>query len=333
MHPPTFTRLFLAGIVLCAGLQAQNRELLGEYRLGILGREAGNAIYQAVHSGAEDAARELAERLSIDIEILERTPVKNLPRAQMEALSRLFVEEVDGVALSPADGALLRPLLETMQGQGVEVVLFESAIDGFQPRTAFPADETEAGRLAGLAAKQAMPSGGRAAILIAADKTPALQARLDGVRSTLGFRRIYGIIECDPDYASAVAAIKAATEADADDLIAGWVFLDDWPLRGAPSLPWDEGEGACAAIGVSPSALLHLERGYVDALVVHAYYEWGYRSVEALIEAVHQPPVAADTASDARESGRAYARDIRRPRVIDWRNRDAYSEAWKGWMQ
>ncbi len=307
---------------------AQNREVLGEYRIGLVGRGLGEPYYQAVHAGARAAARDLAEEYSIDIELLLRTPVETSAQAQLEEVSRLFVEDADGLAVSPVDGALLRPLLDTLRGQGVEVALFEGGIEDFQPLAFYPAYEERAGRLAALAVAAELPRGGRVAILAPQEADANMLARLEGVRAVLGYRRIYGLVKSEPDYASALAAMNQALEDDGEDLIAAWIFLADWPLRGPPALPWEPGRGICTAIGASPTALKHLEEGHINALVVHPYYEWGYRSIEALVERLHEAPVP-----DAQGENTPPPPNTGGPRVIDWTNRAEYEDAWRVWMR
>ena len=324
MMPATrlLRRLLLCCLFLSSTVaRAQNQEVLGEYRIGIIGRDGSDAVYHAFHKGASDAARDLAVNDSIDIELFDRTPQSPDPEAQIEAVSQLFVEEADGIVISPVDPAALQPVLTFVSGQGVEVVLFEATVEDFNPLASFPADETEAGRLAGLAALKEMPRSGRAAILIDRNADANMRARLDGIRSSLGYRRIYGIVECEPDYNSAIEAIQQATEADVNDLIGGWIFLDDWPLLGLPALPWKPGKGDCVAIQSSPSTLMYLEREYIDALIVHPYYEWGYESVKTLIDKLHK-------GTDPEE-----AVILLPPQTIDWRNIDTYRANWTAWMK
>ena len=57
-------------LIWCNALEAQNRELLGEYKIGIVGRDQEDPIYQAAREGAEAAALKLNEKYSIDIELV-----------------------------------------------------------------------------------------------------------------------------------------------------------------------------------------------------------------------------------------------------------------------
>jgi len=215
----------------------QNREVLAEYKVGVVGRDKEDAIYQAAHLGAIDAARELSLKYSIDVEVLVMTPDTTRGDSQAGSLGRLFVEDADALILSPSDPEQVRPAVEFAQRQGQAIIFFEQALEGIDPLVSVVADEKEAGRLAAKAILPELPTGGRVAILTAKDPGPELEARLEGVRETLGYRRIYGVVKTEPDYRAAIQALRQAESDDRNHLIKGWIFLDDWPLLGMPALP------------------------------------------------------------------------------------------------
>lgn len=325
LSPSVHLRLHLLNLLslwlLLSPLQAQNREILAEFKIGIIGKNQEAAIYQAAHLGAMDAARELSEKYSIDVELLIATPNPTQNESQPTSLAELFVGDADGFLISPRADEAIAANIRFAQSQNQEVVFFESELPDAQPLAAILADEVAAGRLAGEAMLPLLPTKARVAILTAEKPTPQLEQRLQGLRTALGYRRIQKIITTDPDYQSAIRAIRAAEAADHDKLIFGWVFLEDWPLQGMPALPWKPGKKPVVAIQSSPSAFIYSDQGYLNALVVHPYYEWGYLGVQALVEKLYlgQRP----------ESSRI----LTSPRLVDWRNFEAYRENWKVWFK
>jgi ribose transport system substrate-binding protein len=314
--------LIAPALLLCTLVaHAQNRELLGEYRIGIVGRDHGDAIYQATHLGAQDAARELSEQYSIDVELLVYTPNVERGGSQPASLASLFIEDADGFIISPAEPEIIRSSIEFALEQEQEVVFFENQIDGVQPLAAYIADEVAAGRLAAEALLTTLPTKGRVAILINDNPSLGMQDRLAGARATLGYRRIEKVVGCAPDYQSAIETIRATQEADHNNLIKGWLFLGDWPLLGMPALPWKPGELPCVAIQSSPSAFMYIDQGYVSALIVHPYYDWGKLSMTALVNKLHKQKTPKER--------------IQRnaPRIVDWRNIESYRESWKAWLK
>jgi len=316
-------QLAIIAVAALAGLtaHAQNREILGEYRIGVVGCNQSDAIYQATQRGAQDAARALNEQHSIDVEVLSLTPSLEQGDSQTAALAELFIENADGFLISPAEPENIRPAIEFAQQQGQEVVFFEHQIEGIHPLSAMVADEVKAGRLAAQAILNKLPTKGRVAILINHAPDSRMRDRLEGARTVLGHRRIQKIVHCAPNYPAAIATIRATQIADRNHLIKGWLFLGDWPLLGMPALPWKAGALACVAVQSSPSAFMYIDQGYVSALVVHPYYNWGYSSATALINKLHK-----DIAPEAPTT-------ISSPRLVDRRNIDTYREDWKAWLK
>lgn len=319
--PKTFASSLLLSAVLLQLASAQNREILGEYKIGIIGRDQADTIYQAAHLGAKDAARELSERYSIDVELLIATPEYSQGGSQPTSLAELFVEDADGFIISPGSSEVVAESINFAMQEGQQVIFFESELKGVEPMMALLADEAQAGRLAGKAILRKLPTKGRVAILTSTDPTPQLEQRLEGVRAALGYRRIEKVVATKPDYHSAIKTIAQAQEDDRNDQIKGWIFLEDWPMLGMPALPWRADRMPVVAIQSSPSAFIYTEKGYIDALVVHPYYEWGYKSVVAMVEKLHNKKTPEQP------------RILTEPRVVDWRNLEAYRKDWQNWFK
>lgn len=319
-HPISY---FCAALMLSltVSLPAQNREILGEFKIGIVGRDQEEAIYQAAHLGAQDAARELSEQYSIDVELLVATPNPTQGENQPTSVTELLIGDADGFIISPNEQAIVASTIRFAQEHNQEVVFFESDLPEADSLAAILADEVAAGRLAGKAILRELPTGARIAILTRTNPTPQLEQRLAGLRSALGYRRIETVVATVPNYRDAIRTIRETEEADRNGRISGWVFLEDWPLKGMPALPWKPEEKPVVAIQSSPSAFIYSDEGYLDALVVHDYYEWGHRGVQILVEQLYL--------------GKApEARQIRtEPQLIDWRNFEDYRENWKVWFK
>jgi len=316
-----FCQLFLISVFACQIAGAQNREVIGEYKIGIIGRDKEDTIYQAAHLGAIDAARELSEQYSIDVELLIATPESAQGSSQPGSLAEMFIEDADGFIISPNSKKAVVSSIRFALEQEKEIVFFERELPEMKPLASVIADEDAAGRLAAKAMLDHLPTKARVAILTSKEPTPQLKARLEGVRAVLGYKRIEKIIQTEPDYHSAIETISQAQAADRNDQIKGWIFLEDWPLLGMPALPWKPGKIPVVAIQSSPSAFIYTEQGYLKALVVHPYYEWGYQSVRTMVEKLHNgiSPAAATIQTS--------------PKLVDWRNIDAYREDWKTWFK
>lgn len=308
-------------MAISACASGQNRELLGEYVLGIIGQDRNDRIYQVVHEGAKAAVRELIKKYSIDIDLLELTPDKIRGETQTSSLAELFIKDAEGLIISPENNDSVRASVDFVFRQGCEVVYFETQFSEPVPLTAIPADEVEAGRLAGKEILRRLPSRGRVAILTEKEPKPKFVQRLKGLREVLGYRRIQSIVRCAPNYNSAIEVIHKTEDSDLKNQIKGWVFLGNWPLTGPLQLPWDPERKPLVAIGSTPSAFVYFEQEYLDALIVHPYYEWGYRSIEAMVERLH----------NGRHPDEAVIKTI--PRVVDLQNVQKHREDWLKWLK
>ncbi len=318
--PIRFVPLLLAVFSLAGGLVAQNRELLGELKIGMIGRDLSDPAYQAAHKGALDAAQVLGKRYSIDVEVRVLTPKLADGQTQSSALGQLLIEGADGLAISPEVDKEVDESIRFAVEEGQKVVVFESLRPMDSALAQVVADERAAGRQAGEAILPRLPTRGRVAVLTSTNPTEAEKARLDGLRNALGYKRIERIVSCEPDYKSAIEAIRQAEEEDRNHLIKGWVFIDDWPLRGTPALPWAPGKLPCVAIQSTPAAFIYLDSGYLSAFIAHPFYEWGYRSIETLVQTLFldRPPEEPNL--------------VLGTRVINWDNAEQYRREWQEWI-
>lgn len=299
----------------------QNQEILAEYKIGLIGQDQGNIIYQAANLGAQDAALELSKKYSIDVELVVATPNRSKGSTQVDALAELHLADADGYLMSPTSEAIVKNFVQAAIQEGKAVVFFENQLEGVSPLITILADEKKAGSLAAEAILKKLSASSRVAILTSTNPSPQLKLRMEGARATLGYQRIEKIVTTKPDYHSAIQAIIKAEEEDRNDQIDGWLFLEDWPLTGMPALPWKPGRMPVVTIQSSPSAFIYADMGYIEALVTYPYYEWGYQGVSAIVEKIRRNKTPQKPTR------------MTQPRLVDWRNLDAFRDDWQKWLQ
>jgi ribose transport system substrate-binding protein len=69
--------------------------------------------------------------------------------------------------------------------------------------------------------------------------------------------------------------------------ISGWAMVGGWPLFTDNALRWQPGAIKCVSVDALPQQLGYLRNGKVQMLLAQQVYEWGYRSVEHLINKIH----------------------------------------------
>ncbi len=270
--------------------KAQNLEILGEYSLGVLGEGPRDFTDTAVYAGAFDAAEALSLKYTIRLNIVSLTPLAGTI-AESEANLRSLLTETpfDGLAVSPPSEKpeWFARTLRALSEKGTQLTTFQRQLSAPTEHISFPADNHAAGYLAANETLKRLPRRGTIAILAGNHSEDAvLAARLEGAVAALG-RAPHTVISCAPDFNSALEAVREAHRADRDRRIRGWIFLDDWPLRGQGDLPWQGRDLTAVAIEASPASLPYLRNGQLAGVVMQPAYAWGYASVVELVYALH----------------------------------------------
>lgn len=321
-HPKSHKfRHLLSALILCTSLCAQNLEVLNEFKIGLVGKDQADPSYQATLKGAKDAALKFSKENSIDVEVVMLTPKRAEGEDQITALGELFIAEADGLIVSPTNAEYLLPSIQFAMEQNQEIVLIENGIENAQPLATLLCDEKEAGRQAAKALMPMLTSLGRVAILMNENPTQSELERLSGIRATLGYRRIETIIETPANYADTLQSIAKTMQSESGDAIEAWIFLNGAPFTGMPNFPWEPGRVHVVAIESSPSTLIYIDHDYLEATVTHPFYDWGYQSIELLVQKLHFGTIPEK-------------KTILTPTtVIDWSNLEDYRSQWSQWLQ
>jgi ribose transport system substrate-binding protein len=102
--------------------------------------------------------------------------------------------------------------------------------------------------------------------------------------------------------------------------ITGWVFVGGWPLFTDNALKWQPGTVKCVSVDALPAQLQYIRSGHVQILLAQQVYQWGYRSVELLIEKIH---LKKDPASP---------KEISELIPVTKENVDAFAKNWEKWL-
>jgi ribose transport system substrate-binding protein len=112
--------------------------------IAVIPKGTSHEFWKSVHAGAAKAADEL------DIDIIWKGPAKENDRAgQVAVVEDAIVRGVDAIVLAPLDDTALVPVAKDAAGQGIPVVVFDSALK-WDGKAAFVAtDNLNGGRLGG----------------------------------------------------------------------------------------------------------------------------------------------------------------------------------------
>jgi ribose transport system substrate-binding protein len=309
--------LLLLGAALAAGAPAADRAIT----IGLVAKAQSNPVFQAARAGAEAAARELGAKDHLDIKIDWRTPNEEDAQKQAEAIEQLVLAGADGIAVSCSDANKLTDAINAAVEQGVPVATFDSDAPASKRFVTYGIDDFKCGQQVMAELAKAMNGKGVVAILAGNPNAPNLQRRVAGVLDVAkGFPGIAvrGTFYHKETPQDAAARVEQVMEANPD--LTGWAFIGGWPLFTDHALKWAPGTIQCVSVDALPACLAYVRSGQVSVLLGQRCYDWGYRSVEHLIDKIvyKQDPPAV--------------RDVSALDPVTAANVDAYAQHWATWL-
>src|SRR5437867_2532420 len=287
------------GIALLVGLSAATAaQPKKSYTLGLVAKSQNNRVFQAARVGAEQAAKDLGAKHGTSIKIDWRTPNEEDAQKQAEAIEQLVLAGADGIAVSCSDANKLTDAINSAVKNGVPVATFDSDAPASKRFVTFGIDDLKCGEQVMDELAKIMDGKGIVAILAGNQNAPNLQKRVQGVKNAakkypgIKIRETYYHKETPQD---AAAKVEQVMQSNPD--INGWAMVGGWPLFTDNALKWQPGAVKCVAVDALPPELAYLKSGHVQLLLAQQCYEWGYRSVEHLINKVYlkkDPPAVKD---------------------------------------
>ena len=310
--------LGILGFGLVIANQAQAKD---KYTIGLVAKSQGNPVFQAARVGAEQAAKDLGAKHRIQIRIDWRTPNEEDAQKQAQAIEQLVLSGVDGIAVSCSDANKLTDAINSAVKDGVPVATFDSDAPASKRFVTFGVDDTKCGEQVMEELAKIMGGKGVVAILAGNQNAPNLQKRVQGVKNAakkypgIKIRETYYHKETPQD---AAAKVEQVMQANPD--ITGWAMIGGWPLFTDNALKWQPGTIKCVAVDALPPQLAYLRSGHVQLLLAQQCFEWGYRSVEHLINKVHL------------KKNPATLKDVSPLVPVTKANADEYGRNWEKWL-
>ncbi|MBI3877251.1 MAG: substrate-binding domain-containing protein [Verrucomicrobia bacterium] len=265
------------------------------YTIGLVAKSQNNPVFQAARVGANDAAKELSAKLGVTIRIDWRTPNEEDAQKQAEAIEQLVLAGASGIAVSCSDANKLTDAINKAVASGVPVATFDSDAPNSKRFVTFGVDDIKCGEQVMEELAKVMGGKGVVAILAGNQNAPNLQKRAQGVRNVakkfpgIKIKETYYHKETPQD---AAAKVEQVMQASPD--INGWAMIGGWPLFTDNALKWPPGSVKCVSVDALPPELAYLRSGHVQLLLMQQCYDWGYKSVELLMDKLHSkknPPV------------------------------------------
>jgi ribose transport system substrate-binding protein len=291
------------------------------YVIGVVAKSQGNPVFQAARVGAEQAARALGKKYNINIKIDWRTPNEEDAQKQANAIEQLVLSGANGIAVSCSDANKLTDAINSAVNNGVPVATFDSDAPASKRFVTFGVDDEKCGEEVMDNLVKIMNGKGVVAILAGNQTAPNLQKRVLGARKVA--KKYPGITVKGTYYhketpQDAAAKVEQVMESNPD--ITGWAMIGGWPLFTDNALKWGPGTVKCVSVDALPAELAYLRSGHVQLLLAQQCFEWGYRSVEHLINKIHlhKDPVAV--------------KDVSPLVPVTKANLEEFSKNWEKWL-
>jgi rhamnose transport system substrate-binding protein len=204
----------VAAALLCVAGCAQKEDAPAEakrVRVGLVAKSLGNGFFDAVHKGAQEAAKEL------DAEVIFVGPTTPTAEGQIETLNSLIAQRVDAIAVSANDPDALAPTLKKAMDRGIKVVSYDSAVaqSGRLAHLAPSSDQLIGETVVALVAELAPEGKGKFAVVSATPTSTNQNSWLEQMRTALaaqpGLQMVavaYGDDVSDKSYREAAALLK-----------------------------------------------------------------------------------------------------------------------------
>jgi ribose transport system substrate-binding protein len=260
-------------------------------RIGIVAKSISNAVFQAAHRGAQDAAKELSPKFGADVEVEIRTPSDEDAQKQAEAIEALTRAGVDGIAVSCTEANTVTPAIDKAVTKGIAVICFDSDAGDSKRFAYYGTDDAACGQRVMSELAKVMGDKGTVAILAGNQSAPNLQARVAAVREELkkhpNMKELndgQGVFYHQETPEKAAEAVANAQNANPG--IEGWAMVGGWPLFTTNALKWEPGKVKVVSVDALPAQLPYLQSGHVQLLLAQDCYGWGHKSVEILLDKI-----------------------------------------------
>jgi rhamnose transport system substrate-binding protein len=322
----------LASLTLLAACNQASEKQAGEsLRIGVVAKSLGNGFFDAVHKGADEAAKEIG-----GAEVIFTGPTTPTAEGQIEVINALVAQRVDAIAISANDPDALVPTLERAMRRGVKVVSFDSAVAQAGRAVHLAPSSTELiGRTCLELAAAAIPGGrGKIAIVSATPTSTNQNEWIAAMKQALpefpGLEIIavaYGDDLADKSYRETVALVRrhedlaAIVAPTSVGIVAAAKAVEDQGLTGRVYV---------TGLGLPSELAGHVKSGSVKSFAIWNPIDLGYAATQLAVRLARGEAVAAGaTATIGRMGQVTFGADgvgaMSKPFVYDASNIEQYA--------
>jgi ribose transport system substrate-binding protein len=258
-------------------------------KIVMIAKNTTNPIFVSARKGAEDAARELAEKHGTRIEIVWMTPDREDGELQALAIAQAVRDRASAILISCSDPARTTGAINNAVERGVPVMTFDSDAAESKRFAFYGVDDEKLGQTVMRELAAQIRKRGPVAILAGNADAPNLRRRVEGVKKEAALYpdiHIVGAFNHAETPADAAAEVISAQAANRQ--IRGWAMVGGWALL-TPRLmkELDPKKVTVVAVNALPAQLPFVENGLAPVLLALPTYNWGYVSVQRIVDKIH----------------------------------------------
>jgi rhamnose transport system substrate-binding protein len=271
-----------AGLAGC-GKNKDEPEKPPRTRIGLVAKSLGNGFFDAVHKGADEAAREL------DAEVIFTGPTTPTAEGQIEVLNALIAQRVDAIAVSANDPDALVPTLKKARDRGIKVISYDSAVApaGRAVHLAPSSDQLIGETVVALTAELAPEGKGKFAVVSATPTSTNQNSWLAEMRKALsrhpGLDMVsvaYGDDVSDKSYREAAALLQQHSDLvvlvsiSSVGIVASARAVEDKGLTGKVKV---------TGLGLPSELIGYVEKGVVPKFAIWNPVDLGYSTTQIAV--------------------------------------------------
>jgi len=252
-------------------------------RIGLVAKSLGNGFFDAVHKGADEAAKEL------DAEVIFTGPTTPTAEGQIEVLNALIAQRVDAIAVSANDPDALVPTLKKARDRGIKVISYDSAVaaEGRVAHLAPSSDQLIGETVVALTAELAPEGKGKFAVVSATPTSTNQNSWLAEIRKVLpqhpGLDMVsvaYGDDVSDKSYREAAALLQqhpdlvVLVSISSVGIVASARAVEDKGLTGKVKV---------TGLGLPSELIGYVEKGVVPKFAIWNPVDLGYSTTQIAV--------------------------------------------------
>ena len=260
----------------------------GKFTIAMIAKSSNNPVFNAARTGAEKAAQEQSAKTGLDIEVVWLTPPQEDAQVQAQRIQQAVNDGANAILISCSDAGKVTGAINDAVARGVPVMTFDSDAPQSQRFAYYGVDDVKTGNLVMAELAKLMNGQGKIGIIAGNQNAPNLQNRVKGVKEeaakTPGIQ-ILGTFNHTETPQDAAAEVVRVRNAYPD--IQGFAMIGGWALF-TPSLvnDLDPNKIKIASVDALGAQLVYVEKGIAPVLLAQPVYQWGYVSVNTIIDKV-----------------------------------------------